>query len=495
MKYAITIALAVLFIMSICQVLVSQTADQTSQPSADTKVCISCHQMVHPGIVSDWRNSRHSKLSPKMAIQKPSLERRVSTEIIPATMADNAVGCAECHTMNADQHKDSFEHNGFTVHAVVTPKDCSACHPDELKQYSQSVKYNAIANLMNNPVYLDLANKINNIDLIPDPKEKEMVFADSCLYCHGTVITAGESKTRETALGSMDFPVLNGWPNQGVGRMNPDNSLGCCTSCHPRHTFSIETARKPETCAECHKGPDVPAYKVYAVSKHGGIYSSVKEKWNFDSVPWVAGEDFSAPVCATCHVSLIATADGEVVAERSHTFNDRMANRIFGPIFAIPHPIDGNTSIIKSPSGLPIPADLDAALAKDFLIDEKEMKIRNERMKNLCRQCHSESWIDGHFELLENTIKSTNGVVLESNKVMIDAWNKKIAHGLAEGQSIFDEPLERMWVEQWLFYANSVRFTAAMSGADLGVFENGRWYMSKTLEQMKEFVKDESEED
>ena len=127
----------------------------------------------------------------------------------------------------------------------------------------------------------------------------------------------------------MKFPILSGWPNQGVGRVNPDGSLGSCTSCHSRHKFSIEMARKPYTCAECHKGPDVPGYKVYMVSKHGNIYSSISKDWNFKNVPWVIGKDFKAPTCATCHVSLIVDENGNVIVNRTHKMNDRIPWRIW----------------------------------------------------------------------------------------------------------------------------------------------------------------------
>jgi hypothetical protein len=43
-----------------------------------------------------------------------------------------------------------------------------------------------------------------------------------------------------------------------------------------------------------------------------------------------------------------------------------------------------------------------------------------------------------------------------------------------------------MWLEQWLFYANSVRFASAMMGADYGVFERGRWHQHKNLREMAE---------
>jgi len=63
----------------------------------------------------------------------------------------------------------------------------------------------------------------------------------------------------------------------------------------------------------------------------------------------------------------------------------------------------------------------------------------------------------------------------------------RVAKGLPS--SIFDEAIEKMWVEQWLFYANSVRFASAMSGADYGAFANGRWYLNKNLQQMSDWLK------
>lgn len=67
-------------------------------------------------------------------------------------------------------------------------------------------------------------------------------------------------------------------------------------------------ARSPYTCSECHKGPDVPVYKVYQVSKHGNIYYAMHKQWDMAKVPWTPGKDFTAPTCAACHVSLLSDA-------------------------------------------------------------------------------------------------------------------------------------------------------------------------------------------
>jgi hypothetical protein len=77
-------------------------------------------------------------------------------------------------------------------------------------------------------------------------------------------------------------------------------------------------------------------------------------------------------------------------------------------------------------------------------------------------------------------------MTLTATQLMLEAWNRGVAAGLAQHDSIFNEALEKRWVEQWLFYANSTRFASAMAGADYGVFAKGRWFLSKNLDEMLE---------
>jgi hypothetical protein len=42
--------------------------------------------------------------------------------------------------------------------------------------------------------------------------------------------------------------------------------VGQCQKCHLRHEFSLEQARKPETCNACHIGPDHPQWEIYQES-------------------------------------------------------------------------------------------------------------------------------------------------------------------------------------------------------------------------------------
>ncbi len=487
----IIIGLAVLSLAVILNVAAMSVPEAKTdvQLSSGTTGCLGCHNMVHPGIVGDWMTSRHASSTVAGALAKPEIERRISVKTAPEGLSDVAIGCAECHLLNPDDHEDTFDHYGNRVHVVVTPKDCATCHPDELDQYGDNLMSHAYGNLVNNPVYQDLAGTINGTqqydgEHVTLDKPNLETDRESCLFCHGCEVKVEGMETRTTSMGDADFPILTGWPNQGVGRVNPDGSLGSCTSCHARHSFSIEVARKPYTCSECHKGPDVPGYKVYQVSKHGNLFYSKSNEWNFTNVPWVAGDDFTAPTCAACHVSLVATSDGNIVAQRTHRMNDRSAWRLLGIIYAHPHPISPDTSIIKNKAGLPLATELTGEPAMEYLIDETEQAARTETMKSVCLACHGSDWVDNQFDRLENTIDVSNDMVLASTKIMLSAWEKGAAKGLSDGDSIFNEGIEKLWVEQWLFYANSCRYASAMAGADLGVFENGRWKMSQNVQEL-----------
>jgi hypothetical protein len=124
----------------------------------------------------------------------------------------------------------------------------------------------------------------------------------------------------------------------------------------------------------------------------------------------------------------------------------------------------------------------------EFLIDAKEQAKRRKIMQKICRSCHSTQWVEGHFANLENTIKTTNEMTLTATKILLKAWEKGAAKGLAQGDSIFNEAIEKKWVTQWLFYANSTRYASAMMGADYGVFANGRWYLSQNIQEMADWL-------
>jgi len=460
--------------------------------SKETQACIACHSQVSPGIVKDWLSSRHSKITPTDALKKPAIERRISTVNPPENISQYAVGCFECHSQNPEKHQDNFEHMGYRINVVVSPSDCRTCHPTETEQYVKSKMGNAYRNIMKNPVYHTLVNTIDGRKIIENGKiviqdASYETLHETCLGCHGTKVEVRGMKKVSTGstFGDVAVPDLSNWPSQGVGRENPDGSIGACTSCHPRHSFSIETARKPYTCGQCHLDPDTPAFNVYKESKHGNIYDTKEFEWNFSNVPWVIGTDITAPTCATCHNSLLVSPGGNVIAERTHDFGERLWVRLFGLIYSHPQPKSGDTSIIINKDNMPMPATFTGELASDFLINQTEQDSRYNKMKNVCKSCHSSNYIYGHFKKLDNTIKETDEMTLSATKLMVEAWDK----GIENRKNPFDEQIEKLWIRQWLFYSNSVRYASAMTGAhDYAAFKNGWWELSDNLQKMRDLI-------
>ncbi|MCX6133896.1 MAG: multiheme c-type cytochrome [Ignavibacteriales bacterium] len=485
-------AVIVLVSMVICSAGVARQQVPPAEPalSEETQACLECHKTVTPGIVEDWMLSRHAITTPAAGLSKPVKERRISNEAVPKQVLSVVVGCYECHSQRASSHKDNFEHFGYKINVVVSPADCATCHSVESRQYALGKKAHALGNLEDNPVYSALVETILGMKVSEGRSVKrnpasQTTKNETCYACHGTHVEVMGLKTVSTSAGDVEVPNLTNWPNQGVGRGNPDGSTGACTSCHPRHSFSIEIARKPHTCGQCHLKPDLPAWDVYKESKHGNIIASMEHSVNWASVPWTVGKDFRAPTCATCHNSMITSPDGETVVERNHDFGSRLWVRIFGLPYSHPQPKSGNTAILRNKDGLPLPTTFTGAPASEYLIDQVEQDRRQSEMKKVCQTCHGTSWSNAHFAKLAKTNVEADSMVLAATKLMTEAWTSS----LANKTNPFDEAIEHRWIRQWLFYANSVRYASAMSGPDYATFENGWWELSQNLEEMREYLR------
>jgi hypothetical protein len=185
---------------------------------------------------------------------------------------------------------------------------------------------------------------------------------------------------------------------------------------------------------------------------------------------------------------LIVNEEGDHVAERTHQMNDRLPWRIFGLIYAHAHPKSPDTSVIRNKAGLPLATDFSGEPASNYLIDNKEQQKRRKTLQQVCLACHTQQWVDGHWARFENTIKTTNEMTLTATRLMQHAWDEGVAKGLPHNDSIFNEAIEKKWMEQWLFFDNSTRMSSAMLGTDYAVFDNGRWYMAKNIQEMYDWL-------
>ncbi|WP_461209007.1 multiheme c-type cytochrome [Desulfocurvus sp. DL9XJH121] len=361
--------------------------------------CIECHKAEHPGLFSDWARSRH---------------------------ASAGITCLDCHQADpkdkdvSQEHYKQYERGDspwgraefkIPVAGVVTPKDCSRCHPDEVKQYGRSKHANTMEIIWKIDPWL---NKGMNSD-----NERKT----GCLYCHGTVLGVKDGKLDPAT-----------WPNVGVGRVNLDGSLGSCTSCHTRHRFSVEEARKPEACGQCHLGPDHPQIEIYTESKHGAIYNASGYEFNWKAAPgtWTPGVDFRAPTCASCHMS------GAGTVKTSHDVTERLSWETQAPLTVRP-------SEFK-----PLPAKTD-------------WKKEREKMAEVCTQCHGRKWVDDFYVDFDKAVLEYNENYFKPAKAKLD---EMYAKGVLNKDKFFDEGLEVEFYELWHHEGRRARMGAMMMAPD-----------------------------
>jgi hypothetical protein len=367
---------------------------------ADAAVaCIECHKAEHPGLFTDWASSRHASAN------ITCLDCHMAEE------SDADVSTAHFKQYERADRKWGAKEYKVPISAVVTPKDCSRCHPDEAAEYSRSKHANTMEIIWKIDMWL--LNGMNS----------DFERVTGCYACHGTVLKMENGRL-----------TSDSWPNTGVGRVNLDGSLGSCTSCHTRHRFSVAEARKAEACGQCHLGPDHPQIEIFTESKHGALYDAFGPEWRWDAAPgtWTAGVDFRAPTCAACHMS------GGGGTLTSHDVTERLSWELQAPL------------TIR-------PSDFAAFPAKTNWETERN------KMKAICLQCHGNAWVDDHYAKLDQVIKEYNEVYFKPAKAMLDDLYTK---GLLDNTRFFDERLEVEYYELWHHEGRRARMGSAMMAPD-----------------------------
>lgn len=415
-----------LIIISLCLVVTLSTNLQVNA----TEACLDCHNQFTPEIVDQWEQSKHY---------------------------EEQVGCYNCHQVSED-NPSALEHSIGWITSVVSPKSCENCHSEEVKQYSQSKHawtafigplkpwYSAMVNDNQDPFDVQTALETNPEEfvraivtpLFPDSGALENAgFLDDsdynhenqvagCMTCHGTYVVAEKGE------------ILDGWPNTGVGRVNPDGSLGSCSSCHTRHVFSREEARKPETCGQCHLGPDHPQMEIYEESKHGNIYFSSGESWNWEDDDWGVG-DINSPTCATCHMSGFNQAVDTTHDSGARLYWEQQSKK----------------SIPQWDSAELIPLGRQSP-------DIVQAEAGRAEMKSVCGVCHASSWVDGYLDSYDNTISDYNKVHDYSLSLLNVAYEEK----LADPSNPIDETPEIIYYYIWHHDGRRWRMGASMMGPD-----------------------------
>ena len=387
---------ALLFLWLAAASAIAATEPTQIPISTAGQTCVTCHEQVSPAFVQEWRNSKH---------------------------AARGVDCFTCHQREAGA-VDAMDHNGYRISVLVTPKDCGRCHAQQVKEMTSS--HHAKAG--------DILNSLDNFlgEAVGGPEAVTV----GCAQCHG-------SKVKVLAGGKLDPDT---WPNTGIGRINPDGSLGSCTACHARHAFSKAQAREPEACGKCHLGPDHPQMEIYTESKHGILYAANKDRLNIKNDTWVVGKDYSAaPTCATCHMGATPSQPS------THDVGTRISWTLRPPI-------------------------------------SKKLENADQRrsaMKDVCRNCHAPSYVDSFYTQFDNLVNLYDS---KFAKPATAIRNELMDRGILT-RADFDDKLDWIYYELWHHEGRRARHGAAMSGPDYawwhGMYDVAKVFYTEFLPEVK----------
>ncbi|HDN69328.1 MAG TPA: hypothetical protein ENG26_01975, partial [Gammaproteobacteria bacterium] len=327
-----------------------------------------------------------------------------------------------------------YLHNGAYISTLVTPNDCGKCHNHETAEFTPSHHAAAGQILESNDAYLAYV------------AGGAPVAIAGCESCHGTKVKIDPHSPNKLAQQS--------WPNSGIGRINPDGTLGSCNACHARHDFSRRQARQPETCGKCHLGPDHPQKEIYEESKHGIAYFTNIDRMNLTGDRWVVGQDyFAAPTCATCHLS--ATSLQKI----THDAGKRISWTL-------------RPKVSKHTKGW--------------------MEKRNS-MKDVCSACHSQVFVDGHFYQFDGLVNLYNEKFAKPAGKVMEILKKNKA---LKNPAAFSNKVEWTYWELWHHEGRRARHGASMMGPDYtwwhGIYDVAQHFYFKFIPEVRDIGDSES---
>jgi hydroxylamine dehydrogenase len=363
----------------------------TQQPTASliraSGKCAACHTNLQYSVVHEYELSRH---------------------------AQQKINCLECHQPAEGQEK--HDHHGFVIATHLTAANCRSCHERIYQQFLRS-RHAAPAWAA---VYGD-----------KDFKEQQVAF--------GEQFHPGAIKRPPHPLVELEgaAATASGCATcHSVGRPNDDGSIGTCTACHTRHTSSVEIARLPATCGQCHMGPDHSQLEIYTESRHGVLFDAQRDLLDLKVSPQkLTTREMFVPTCATCHMSGL---NGMNV---THDTTERLSYY----------------------------------LASETSDKRPNYAQAQATMKDVCTNCHGRQLVDRVYQQAEQIVESTNEKVKQARSI-IDGLRDD---GLRDRKP-FARPIDFEYFDLWHYYGRTSKHGAFMGGADF-VQWHGNYPMLKHL--------------
>lgn len=395
-----TIVIATAMLVAAFLLNSQRPAAQVHQPSASfvraSGKCAECHRRETSAVVHEFEMSAH---------------------------AAKDVNCLDCHRPVKGQ--ESLDHRGFVIAKHLTSANCRECHETEYRQFERS-RHGA-------PAWAAVSGAA---DFTPE----QIALAEQ--FHHGAV------NRPANALVQVEGPAA---VNKGcyqchdIGKPNADGTIGSCTACHSRHASSIELARTPETCGQCHMGPDHSQLEIYHESKHGVLFNAQRTRFRLDApAKQLTTRDMPVPTCATCHMSGL---EGMNV---THDTTERLSMFLFAP---------------KT---------------------EKRLGYQQGKtqMQETCLKCHTRPNVEKFYAEAETVVASTNELVLQSEAIIKQLRDEKLLT-----PEPFDERIEFVAFDLWHYGGRTAKHGAYMGGADF-VQWHGFYELVSKLSELKQMAEE-----
>jgi hydroxylamine dehydrogenase len=399
---SIFVAVVIAFALILSAFLINRARPKAEiqQPTADfvraSGKCAECHARTQYSVVHEFEMSAHAK---------------------------KGVNCLDCHQPASGQQKQ--DHHGFVIGTHLTAGNCRSCHEGIYQEFLHS-RHAAPSWAA---VYGEKGLKPEQVDF-----SEQYQPGGTRRPPHPFVTAEGTS-------------AMNSGCDQchAVGRPNDDGTIGTCTNCHSRHTTSVELARLPSTCAQCHMGPDHSQIEIYDESKHGVMFAAQAHLMNLAAEPKsLTTRDMFVPTCATCHMSGINGL--KVTHDPSERLSWYLANAVTE----------------KRPNFVRAQAN----------------------MQQVCMQCHTKTVVERVYSQGEQVITNTNAHVLAAKAIM-DGLRKD---GILTGPP-FSNPIDFLYFDLWHYDGRTSKHGAFMGGADFTQW-HGNYPMLQKMVQLKKMDAD-----
>lgn len=390
---AITIAFAL--ILGAFLIQRARPPVEVNQPNENlvkaTGKCAECHAQQQYSIVHEYEMSRH---------------------------AAKGVSCLDCHEPQKGQEGDKLDHKGFVITAHITPANCRPCHEQIYQEFLRS-RHAA-------PSWSAVYGEKG---LTPE----EVSFSEP--------LHPGYVKRPANALAKLEggAAIAGGCAQcHSIGKPHDDGTIGNCTACHTRHTSSVEIARLPRTCGQCHMGPDHSQIEIYEESRHGILFNAQRNFLNLSAPPkTLTTRDMFVPTCATCHLSGI---NGLKV---THNPGERLSYYLADAITK------------------PRPNFADAQA----------------NMKQVCNQCHTKALIDRVYTQAEEVVKTTNEKVQKAQELVAGLRKEGLL-----GNKPYQSSVDFVLFDLWHYDGRTAKHGAFMGGADFVQWHGNYELLKKQVE-------------